>query len=179
MPFLKRPEWLKGKLDEEAFMQAIAIPAANMTVAAQPPPIEKAPELVDKYQVIAQAHHFVDELRRREETMKAEIDKLKGDMAELVLILEAEKRKSHALEVGLLTAANDKQALQSQITEYRQLHSLTRGLWDKWEIKPPPKKERNHKPKTVAKLVVTKRNAEGKPIEGHVGASEPENDVGS
>jgi hypothetical protein len=131
-----------------------------------PPPLQigkpagEKPTTEHHVRVIAEANTLVMQWMAERAEKDDIIGQLRGEVAELVLTLESERRKSHTLELDVATALNDVQTLQSTITENRQKHqaeldemrklmAITRGLWDKWGIQQQPKKPRAPKKKPV------------------------------
>ena len=124
----------------------------TIPLPAKEPPVSNHQGTVrngDNLAVLTKAHEIVQKIEAERDADKAEIDKLKGELAELTMRLASEKRKVDALHLDLVTAANNTAVLQTQCNEMRQLLSLQRQLMDRWEIKAPPKKVRPRKVKAV------------------------------
>lgn len=117
------------------------MPPANQW--ASPPPEPQVPmERDERGTIIAQAHVFVEQWKQERLADKQEIESLKAELAEEVLRSAAERRRADNMALDLATALNNIQTLQSQIEEYRKFMSMVRQLFDRWDIKKQPKKER-------------------------------------
>jgi len=164
--------WLQGHADdlngEHATENFKPIPTATLPDVTKPPPfpigapVGEKPQITNEHQVrvIAEANTLIMQWMAERAEKDEIIGKLRGEVAELVLTLQSEKRKTAALELDVATALNNEQTainqaaeqlnkLQARIDEMQKLMSVTRGLWDKWEIQLQPKKPRAPKKKIV------------------------------
>src|SRR5215831_10967279 len=147
--------WLSDHVEDINGEQKPAMMSVPIPVAALPPP--SPPPMLDEHRqkakVIAEANAFITEWAKERDDDKKLIGDLRSEVAELLLTLESEKRKSKILEDEITKRADDQQRLQAEIDEFRKWHSLTRACWDKWGIKPPEKKPRLPKKKKEVKTV--------------------------
>jgi hypothetical protein len=148
---IRRPSWLGGREDELEEMEQTEPPAIP-TIALLPHPTP--PDEETRLRVISQAHSYVEQIKVERANDRAQIDTLHGEIAELVLMVESEKRKNGVLEADLAELHNTITTLQSQVEDYRRFLSLVRQCIDKWDVKPLPKKERKprkekHPPKAL------------------------------
>jgi hypothetical protein len=153
------PKRVREALEDEYVMpplpvqQTLSLPSKEPLVSNLPPNNEDTVRSGENLAVLTKAHEIVQKIEAERNADKAEIGKLQGNLAEVLLLLESEKRKVSLLELDLVTAANNTQALASQMQEMRQFLSLQRQLLDRWEIKTPPKKKRNGKKKAEKPVV--------------------------
>lgn len=136
------------KLEGLKNMNRIEPPANQWTSPEPQVPVERD----ERGAIIAQAHVFVEQWKQERAADKQEIESLKAEIAEEVLRSGAERRRADNMALDLATALNNIQTLQSQVEEYRKFMSMVRQLFDRWDIKKQPKKER--KPKKSSEAVM-------------------------